>query len=63
MFASDLDGEGAERFRLRTQTVMMITSGLRRAFSLGFQAGEIAVFIHWRGGPEESAGRLGWCRR
>ncbi len=26
-----------------------VEARLRRAFSLGFQAGAIAVFIHWRG--------------
>ena len=30
--------------------------GLRRAFSLGFQAGEIAAFTPWRGGAEPRAG-------
>ena len=35
-------------------------SGLRRAFSLGFQAGEIAVFIPWRGRQPNLAPMARW---
>jgi len=34
--------------------------GLRRAFSLGFQAGEIAVFIPWRGRQPNLAPMARW---
>ena len=63
-----VDGEGHRQWRgecVTSPEQIVQAVSLRRAFSLGFPAGAIVVFIHWRGQPrwrgEAIMGKQGDC--